>query len=87
VGERTLESVAKLMGSTQLLWPSDFPHEKPWDEFSEDLNEFIGRNDLPANIARKILWENPCRLYGLSEKTLTTDGRAKANRAGAAPVS
>jgi hypothetical protein len=34
--EETLASVAELMGSTQLLWPSDFPHEKPWEEFSGD---------------------------------------------------
>jgi hypothetical protein len=76
VGERTLGTVAKLMGSTQLLWPSDFPHEKPWDEFSGDLDKFIGRDDLSESVARQILWENPCRLYGLSDKTITANAQA-----------
>src|SRR4029453_10633514 len=40
IGEETLPTVAELMGTTQLLWPSDFPHEKPWDEFSGDLDAF-----------------------------------------------
>ncbi|MDH3444892.1 MAG: amidohydrolase, partial [Deltaproteobacteria bacterium] len=76
VGERTLDTVAKLMGETQLLWPSDFPHEKPWDEFSGDLDQFIRRDDLSESAARHILWENPCRLYGLSEKTFAENRRA-----------
>jgi predicted TIM-barrel fold metal-dependent hydrolase len=63
--------VAELMGSTQLLWPSDFPHEKPWEDFSGDLDAFIGRKDLSEATARKILWENPCRLYGLSKEKLS----------------
>jgi predicted TIM-barrel fold metal-dependent hydrolase len=84
VGERTLDTVARLMGSTQLLWPSDFPHEKPWDEFSGDLDKFIGRDDLSANTARQILWENPCRLYGLSETTITANVRAKTTTAATA---
>jgi uncharacterized protein len=85
-GERTLDTVVRLMGGTQLLWPSDFPHEKPWDEFSGNLDAFIGRDDLSANTARQILWENPCRLYGLSEKTITANVQAKTETAAAAPA-
>jgi predicted TIM-barrel fold metal-dependent hydrolase len=59
--------VASLMGSSQLIWPSDFPHEKPWDEFSGDLDKFISRDDLSESITRQILSENPCRLYRLAE--------------------
>ena len=67
VGESTLSSVASLMGSTQLIWPSDFPHEKPWDQFSGDLDKFIGRDDLSEAATRQILSENPRRLYGLGD--------------------
>jgi predicted TIM-barrel fold metal-dependent hydrolase len=70
VGESTLNSVASLMGSTQLIWPSDFPHEKPWDQFSGDLDKFIGRDDLSAAATRQILSENPRRLYGLNESEI-----------------
>jgi hypothetical protein len=48
-----------------------FPLEKPWEEFSGDLDEFIGRNDLSEATARQILCENPCRLYGLSKEKLS----------------
>ncbi|MEO6165117.1 MAG: amidohydrolase family protein, partial [Candidatus Binatia bacterium] len=70
VGESTLSSVASLMGSSQLIWPSDFPHEKPWDQFSGDLDKFIGRDDLSATTTRQILSENPRRLYGLNESEI-----------------
>ena len=59
VGESTLASVAALMGGTQLIWPSDFPHEKPWDELSSDLDKFIGRDDLLESTTRQILCDNP----------------------------
>jgi predicted TIM-barrel fold metal-dependent hydrolase len=57
--------VADLMGGTQILWASDFPHERPWEEFSGDIDTLVERKDLPASLTRKILFENPCRLYKL----------------------
>jgi hypothetical protein len=48
-----------------------FSPRETWEEFSGDRDAFIGRIDLSEATARQILWENPCRLYGLSmEKTL-----------------
>jgi len=82
-GEETLPTVAELMGSTQLLWPSDFPHEKPWDEFSGDLDAFIGRDDLTEAAARQILWDNPCRLYGLSKEKLSAHGPSEQKQTAA----
>ena len=63
--EKTLATVAELIGSEQILWASDFPHERPWEEFSGDIDTLIGRKDLPGSLSRKILFENPCRLYRL----------------------
>ena len=83
IGEETLPTVAQLMGPTQLLWPSDFPHEKPWDEFSGDLDAFIGRDDLTEATARQILWDNPCRLYGLSKGKLSAHGPSEQKQSAA----
>ena len=70
VGESTLDKVVALMGGSQLLWPSDFPHERPWAEFAGDLDRFIGRVDLSEATVQQILWQNPCRLYGLEQNEI-----------------
>jgi hypothetical protein len=63
--EKTLATVAELIGATQILWASDFPHERPWEEFSGDIDTLIDRKDLPESLPRKILFDNPRRLYNL----------------------
>ena len=60
------------MGSSQLIWPSDFPHEKPWDEFSGDLDSSLAATIYRNDRRRQILLENPCRLYGLSEREVNS---------------
>jgi predicted TIM-barrel fold metal-dependent hydrolase len=64
--EKTLATVAELIGGEQLLWASDFPHERPWDEFSGDIDTLVNRKDLPETLPRKILFENPRRFYKFS---------------------
>lgn len=64
--EKTLANVAALIGGGQLLWASDFPHERPWDEFSGDIDTLVNRQDLPPDLPRKILFENPRNFYRLS---------------------
>lgn len=63
--EKTLATVADLIGGAQLVWASDFPHERPWEEFSDDIDTLVRRRDLPENLTRQILFENPCRFYKL----------------------
>jgi predicted TIM-barrel fold metal-dependent hydrolase len=63
--ESTLPLVADLMGSGQLLWASDFPHERPWEQFSNDIDTLIDRKDLPEPLPREILFDNPRRFYNL----------------------
>src|ERR1041384_2188970 len=63
--ERTLPAVAELIGGDQLLWASDFPHERPWEEFAGDIDTLVNREDLPKSLAQKILFENPRRFYKL----------------------
>jgi predicted TIM-barrel fold metal-dependent hydrolase len=64
--EKTLANVAELIGPGQLLWASDFPHERPWDKFSGDIDTLVNRPDLPTTLPKKILFENPCRFYKLT---------------------
>ncbi|HEX9454206.1 MAG TPA: amidohydrolase family protein [Candidatus Binatia bacterium] len=64
--EKTLATVAELMGAGQLLWASDFPHERPWNQFSGDIDTLVNRKDLPELLPRKILFDNPRRFYNLS---------------------
>jgi len=54
-----------LIGADQLLWASDFPHERPWDEFAGDIDTLLNRVDLPKPLGRKILSDNPRRFYKL----------------------
>jgi predicted TIM-barrel fold metal-dependent hydrolase len=63
--ESTLPVVAELMGGGQLLWASDFPHERPWEQFSNDIDTLVHRKDLPESLPRKILFDNPRRFYNL----------------------
>jgi predicted TIM-barrel fold metal-dependent hydrolase len=63
--EKTLATVAQLIGPGQLLWASDFPHERSWDEFSGDIDTLVQRKDLPESLPRKILFANPRRFYKL----------------------
>ncbi len=63
--ERTLATVAEMIGAGQLLWASDFPHERPWDEFSGDIDTLVNRKDLPESLPRQILFDNPRRFYKL----------------------
>jgi predicted TIM-barrel fold metal-dependent hydrolase len=63
--ETTLPAVAELIGGDQLLWASDFPHERPWEEFAGDIDALLDRHDLPKSLARKILFDNPRRFYKL----------------------
>ena len=64
--EKTLASVSDLMGAGQLLWASDFPHERPWNEFSGDIDTLVQRKDLPESLPRKILFDNPRKFYKLN---------------------
>ena len=62
-GERTLPFVAQWLGSDHLVFPTDFPHSFTFERFIEEVRGFLERKDLAAELTRKILWDNPKRLY------------------------
>jgi predicted TIM-barrel fold metal-dependent hydrolase len=55
--------VAQWLGNDHLVFPTDFPHSFTFERFVEEVKGFVNRKDLPAELSRKILWDNPKRLY------------------------
>ncbi|HWP35656.1 MAG TPA: amidohydrolase family protein, partial [Thermodesulfobacteriota bacterium] len=62
--EAMLPAAVETLGADRFVCASDFPHEPP-HEFVEALEAFQARPDLPAAAKRKILSDNPRRLYRL----------------------
>jgi predicted TIM-barrel fold metal-dependent hydrolase len=77
--ERGLATAVQALGGDVFFAASDFPHE-PKHEFLENLAYFEARPDVPAEVKRKILWDNPIRMYALDE----ADVRAAASQPAAA---
>lgn len=63
IEERLLPIFIEQLGAHKLLWPSDYPHERPREAFFDDLPELFARADVSAEARRLILSENPQRLY------------------------
>ncbi|SRR5581483_4257431 len=63
--ESTLPLVAERLGAGQIMYPSDFPHERAWAQFMHDLPEFREREDLSDAVKQQVLHENPRRFYRL----------------------
>lgn len=54
------------LGDDHIVFPTDFPHSFTFERFVEEVKGFVERKDLPGELSRKILWDNPKRLYRLS---------------------
>ncbi len=65
VEERSLPYVVERLGEDQILFPSDYPHERQREQFLGDVPAFIERTDLDERVKRKILYDNARRFYGL----------------------
>src|ERR1043166_5774488 len=61
--EKTLPWSAQWLGADHIVFPTDFPHSFTFERFVEEVKGFAERKDLPADLSRKILWDNPKRLY------------------------
>jgi predicted TIM-barrel fold metal-dependent hydrolase len=67
--ERGLARAIEDLNDDVFFCASDFPHE-PKGEFPEAVHEFMGRSDLNDAAKRKILWDNPLRMYALDQAQL-----------------
>jgi predicted TIM-barrel fold metal-dependent hydrolase len=64
--ERGLPQAAACLGEAALFAASDYPHE-PKGEFPEAVASFRARTDISDSLKRRILQENPRRMYAQSE--------------------
>jgi hypothetical protein len=46
-----------------IVFPTDFPRSFTFERFVEAVKGFLEREELPADLSPKILWDNPKRLY------------------------
>jgi predicted TIM-barrel fold metal-dependent hydrolase len=77
LGEEGLANAIRVLGEDLFFCASDYPHE-PKEEFPEALEEFAERRDIPESAKRKIVWDNPIRMYNLDEAQLKAAAAKKA---------
>jgi predicted TIM-barrel fold metal-dependent hydrolase len=63
IEEPGLRSVIDALGVECVVTASDFPH--PEGSFPDGIRDFVNRGDLSEAEKRRILWDNPRRLYGV----------------------
>ena len=63
--DRGIPQVAAVLRDDILFAASDFPHE-PRNEFRQNIERFMAREDVSAEIKRKICFDNPKRMYPLA---------------------
>ena len=64
--EASLAYVLERLGTDNVMYPSDFPHERAWSEFHRDIPEFLARKDVSDPAKGKVLAENAQRFYRLT---------------------
>ena len=60
--EPTLPAVIDALGTDPIVTASDFPHP----EGTMGYGSFLARGDVGDDAKRRILWDNPLRLYGVA---------------------
>jgi hypothetical protein len=63
--EKTLRFVAQRLGDDHHRFSDRFPQQFYLREVCRGSERFAERKDLPAKLSRKILWDNPKKLYGI----------------------
>jgi uncharacterized protein len=63
IEEPGLRAVIDTLGVDCVVTASDFPH--PEGSFPDGIRDFVERGDLGEAEKRRILWDNPRRLYGV----------------------
>ncbi len=61
--EPGLPEVVRLLGPDNLLFGTDFPHADHGEDIVDRVLSL--RTELPEEVLRKLLWDNPARFYGL----------------------
>ena len=64
IEEPAIRGLLDAVGVDCVVTASDFPH--PEGSFPDGVREFVDRGDLSDDEKRRILWDNPRRLYGVA---------------------
>ena len=59
--QQTIETV----GPDHVAWSSDFPHLEA--KFPDGVEQFLALAKLSDDDARRVLWDTPCKLYGMRD--------------------
>jgi predicted TIM-barrel fold metal-dependent hydrolase len=63
-GDGFIMHVVERVGEDYLMAATDYPHADAIDKFPErTIGDLSGNTKIPADIRRKILWDNPARFY------------------------
>ena len=64
-GEETLQSFERLVGQSCLMWASDYPHPEQVMKFPNTVDKMVHEDHISQEMVRKVLWDNPNRIYEL----------------------
>jgi len=65
-GEELLDVVAEHVGDHVLVMATDYPHPDAADKFPDrTVGDLTQNPELSDDLKRKILWDNPARVYGI----------------------
>ena len=68
-GEDLLDIVAEHVGDHVLVMATDYPHPDAVDKFPDrTVGDLTHNAKLPNDLKRKILWDNPARMYGIEAR-------------------
>ena len=72
-GEEFVHDVVHHVGADYVVMATDYPHPDAIGKFPDHtVGDLSGNEDLSAEVRRKILWDNPARLYGIEDPHLTS---------------
>jgi uncharacterized protein len=67
-GEELVPVVAKYVSDDVLIMATDYPHPDAVEKFPDHtVGDLTASSEVSADLKRKILWDNPARLYGITE--------------------
>ncbi len=67
-GETSVKYVIDSVGDGRVLWASDYPHHDC--PFPEATNTFLSLKETSDESKRKILWDNPVKLFGIGARAI-----------------
>jgi predicted TIM-barrel fold metal-dependent hydrolase len=81
-GEELVPVVAEYVTDDVLIMATDYPHPDAVEKFPDrTVGDLTKNTHISAETKRKILWDNPARLYGITEVPKSAGAAAAATSA------